>query len=61
MDRATPCEQAVSLHRALASRGVPTECVIYPNAGHGVHEMGAVIDDLARTLAWFQRWMPAKS
>lgn len=59
LDRATPAGQALAMQRALAARGVPSECVTYPLAAHGARDMPSVLDVLARTLAWFERWMPA--
>ncbi|WP_139978274.1 S9 family peptidase [Nocardioides litoris] len=61
LDRATPPGQALAMHRALAARGVPSACVTYPTAGHGPRETAAVLDALARTVDWFERWMPASS
>ncbi len=58
-DRATPTGQAVEFHRALREHGVPTDVVVYPAEGHGVRDFPAVIDLAARTLAWFERFMPS--
>ncbi len=57
-DRATPTGQAVEFHRALREHGVPTDVVVYPMEGHGVRDLPAAIDLTARTLAWFERFMP---
>jgi len=59
-DRATPPGQALAMQRALAAHGVPSECVTYPLMGHGGLDTAPVIDVAARTLEWFQRWMPAE-
>jgi dipeptidyl aminopeptidase/acylaminoacyl peptidase len=58
-DRCTPPGQAIEFHRALRERGVPTEVVIYPGEGHGVRKFPAAIDLEARSLGWFERFMPA--
>ncbi|MGZ5301892.1 MAG: S9 family peptidase [Actinomycetota bacterium] len=57
-DRATPRGQAVELHRALREHGVPTDVAVYPSEGHGVRDLPAGIDLTARTVAWFERFMP---
>ncbi len=58
-DRCTPPGQAIEFHRALRERGVPTEVVVYPGEGHGVRKFPAAIDLEARSLGWFERFMPA--
>jgi dipeptidyl aminopeptidase/acylaminoacyl peptidase len=58
-DRCTPPGQAIEFYRALRWRGVETEVVIYPEEGHGVRNFPALIDLLTRTVAWFERFMPA--
>jgi dipeptidyl aminopeptidase/acylaminoacyl peptidase len=58
-DRATPVGQAVECYRALREHGVPAEVVIYPQEGHGVGDLPAVIDLATRTVAWFERFLPA--
>jgi dipeptidyl aminopeptidase/acylaminoacyl peptidase len=60
-DRATPPGQAVEFHNALVEHGVPTDVVIYPEEGHGVHSFPALIDVSTRIVAWFQRHMPARA
>jgi dipeptidyl aminopeptidase/acylaminoacyl peptidase len=60
LDRSTPPGQALAMQRALAAREVPSECVTYPLIGHGGLDPAPVIDVAARTLEWFQRWMPAE-
>ena len=57
-DRATPVGQAVECYRALREHGVPAEVVIYPQEGHGVGDLPAVIDLATRTVAWFERFLP---
>ena len=50
-DRATPVGQAVEFYRAMREQGVPSEVVIYPQEGHGVGELPAIIDLATRTVA----------
>jgi dipeptidyl aminopeptidase/acylaminoacyl peptidase len=57
-DRATPVGQAVEYYRALRERGVPTEVVVYPQEGHGVTDLPALLDLTTRTVAWFERFLP---
>jgi len=59
-DRCTPPGQAVEFYRALQEQGVESEVVIYPQEGHGVRQMPAVFDFCARTVGWFERFMPAR-
>ena len=59
-DRCTPPGQAIEFSRALRARGVPVEVAIYPGEGHGVRKLPAYIDLVARTTAWFERFMPAR-
>ncbi|MGZ8603056.1 MAG: alpha/beta hydrolase family protein, partial [Actinomycetota bacterium] len=58
-DRATPVGQAVEFYRALREHGVPAEVVLYPQEGHGVGEFPAILDLATRTVAWFERFLPA--
>lgn len=57
-DRATPVGQAVEYYRALRANGVPAEVVVYPEEGHGVRTMPAIIDAVTRLVEWFERFMP---
>ena len=59
VDRCTPPGQALEFHQALAERGVPTACAIYPGEGHGVRKYPAVLDWVTRICGWFEEWMPA--
>jgi dipeptidyl aminopeptidase/acylaminoacyl peptidase len=49
------------MHRALVARGVPSDCVTYPEEGHGTRDLSATIDVVARVTDWFDRWMPARA
>jgi len=60
LDRCTPPTQAIEFHRALLEQGVASELVVYPQEGHGVRQFPAVIDQCARIVAWFERFMPAR-
>jgi dipeptidyl aminopeptidase/acylaminoacyl peptidase len=60
LDRATPPGQAIEFHNALSEQGVASDVVVYPGEGHGVHSFPAVIDCATRTVAWFERHMPAR-
>ena len=60
LDRATPPDQAIEFHNALAEHQVATDVVIYPGEGHGVHSLPALIDCTTRIVAWFERHMPAR-
>ena len=60
-DRCTPPGQAIEFYRALLANGVPAEVAIYPGEGHGVRKFPAYLDLVARSTAWFERFMPARS
>jgi dipeptidyl aminopeptidase/acylaminoacyl peptidase len=57
-DRCTPPGQAVEFFRALRWSGVETELVLYPEEGHGVRKLPAIIDLCTRMIDWFERFMP---
>ena len=59
-DRCTPPGQATEFHQALKEHGVETALAIYPGEGHGVRKFPAVIDMCARTVEWFERYMPVR-
>lgn len=60
VDRCTPPGQALEFYQALAERGVPTACAVYPGEGHGVRKYPAVLDWITRMTGWFEEHMPAK-
>ena len=60
-DEATPASQALEFHRALLEHGVTSSLAIYPQEGHDVHQFPAVIDRCTRIVAWFDRFMPART
>ena len=57
-DACTPPGQAWEFYRALRWRGIPAEIAIYPEEGHGVRKLPAVIDLATRMVGWFERYMP---
>jgi dipeptidyl aminopeptidase/acylaminoacyl peptidase len=59
LDRCTPPEEAVQFHNALLQQGVESVLVTYPEEGHGIHKWPAVIDYVARVVAWFDGHMPS--
>ena len=58
-DRATPPDQALLMHSALVDLGVPSECVLHLEEGHGARDLSAAVDNLARIVDWFETFMPA--
>ena len=58
LDRATPPGQALAMQRALHAHGITSECVVYPTAAHGPRDTESALDSTARTLEWFERWIP---
>lgn len=59
LDRNTPPGQALEFHQALRLHGVKSVLVTYPQEGHGVRNLPAQIDFVARVLDWFNEHMPA--
>ncbi|MBM7785875.1 alpha/beta hydrolase family protein [Tenggerimyces flavus] len=57
LDRCCPPEQAVLFHNAVAAHGVPCELAVYPQEGHGVRAIPAVVDSTARLVSWFDRFL----
>jgi len=58
-DRCCPPGQAVEMYRALRECGnVESEVAVYPEEAHGNTNIGAQIDENARIVAWFDRFMP---
>jgi dipeptidyl aminopeptidase/acylaminoacyl peptidase len=58
-DRSTSPSQALEFHAALIEAGVESQCVIYPEEGHGVRNLPARVDLATRVLDWFRQHMPA--
>lgn len=62
LDNDVHITQAEEMYTALRRRGVEAALVRYPREGHGFREPKHQVDRLARTLAWFDRYlMPAGS
>ena len=55
LDRCTPPEEAMQFHTALCERGIESGLLVYPEEGHGVRSLPAVIDFSARAVEWFER------
>src|SRR4029079_6714196 len=55
-DRRCPIAMGRMFHRALLSRGVPTQMVIYPGERHGIRQTPHREYGLRRTLEWFERY-----
>jgi dipeptidyl aminopeptidase/acylaminoacyl peptidase len=56
-DNDVPITQSEELYTALRRRGVETLFVRYPGQGHGATEPRHQLDQLERTVAWFDRWL----
>lgn len=57
VDRCTPPGQAREFHQALQEVGVPSVLVLYPQEGHGVRGLPALIDFTTRIIDWFERYL----
>lgn len=57
LDRCTPPEQATRFFDALAGSGTEARLVTYPQAGHGVQHLPAIIDLIARVVDWLDEHM----
>jgi len=60
-DRRVPMEQSEQLYVALRERNIPVEFVRYPGEGHGLAEYHHQLDNLERTVAWFDRALAEES
>jgi dipeptidyl aminopeptidase/acylaminoacyl peptidase len=49
--------QSEELYTALKRRGVETVLVRYPREGHGATEPRHQLDQLRRTVVWFDRFL----
>ncbi len=56
-DRCTPPGQAEEFHQALLAAGTPSDLVIYPEEGHGIHQLAAWIDFNSRVIAHLDRYL----
>jgi len=57
LDRSAPPEEAVQFHNALLENGVSSVLLTYPEEGHGVRKLPALIDYAARIVSWFEKHM----
>lgn len=58
LDKCTPPGQAMEFHNALLEHGIKSALVTYPEEGHGIRKLPAVIDYVTRVVAWFEEYMP---
>ena len=58
LDRCTPAEEAAQFHQALVESGVESVLLTYPEEGHGIRKLPALIDYAARVTAWFAKHIP---
>ena len=59
-DERVPIGQPMEFYRALKDRGVPTELVFYPRAGHGLTEYYHLLDRLQRQFDWITKHVGAR-
>lgn len=60
-DPDVPIPDAEQFYIAMKDVGVETEFVMYPREGHGIREVGHQIDDMNRSIAWYEAHFPDKS
>ncbi|MGH9729852.1 MAG: S9 family peptidase [Candidatus Acidiferrales bacterium] len=60
-DPDVPIPDAEQFYIALKDVGVETEFVMYPREGHGIREVKHQIDDMDRSIAWYEKHFPDKS
>jgi dipeptidyl aminopeptidase/acylaminoacyl peptidase len=54
-DNDVPTEEAMQYYIALKEVGVETILVLYPREGHGLQEPSHLIDDINRSIDWYDR------
>jgi dipeptidyl aminopeptidase/acylaminoacyl peptidase len=59
-DTGVPVQQMMEFWSGLRYRNVDTRLVVYPDEGHHFAQHDHRRDVLARTLDWFQRYMPGR-
>jgi len=52
-----PLSGGEQMYQALASLGVPTQLVVYPNSFHGITRPSYQKDRMERYLAWYAKWL----
>jgi dipeptidyl aminopeptidase/acylaminoacyl peptidase len=60
-DPAATISQVEEYYVALKQVGVETEMVLYPREGHGLQETPHIIDDIDRSIAWYEKHFPPAS
>ncbi|MFZ0640976.1 MAG: S9 family peptidase [Candidatus Acidiferrales bacterium] len=60
-DPDVPIPDAEQMYVALKDVGVETEFVMYPREGHGIREVKHQIDDMDRSIAWYEKHFPDRS
>ena len=60
-DLCTPAEQAVRFYDALSAQGTPSRLVTYPQAGHGVQHLPALMDLCTQVLEWLDKHVGAQA
>ncbi|MFF1946293.1 S9 family peptidase [Rhodococcus qingshengii] len=58
LDRCTPPQQAIFFHKALLEVGAVSECLVYPEEGHGVRAFPSVVDHISRITEFLERHLP---
>ncbi|TKK71994.1 hypothetical protein FC093_03000 [Ilyomonas limi] len=59
-DGEAPAPQSFQFWHALKALGVPTQLVVYADEGHSFEQFEDIIEVSARTMEWFEQWMPAR-
>lgn len=57
IDNDVPIEQAEQMYTALKRRGIEATLVRYPREGHGLREPLHRVDQINRSLAWFDKYL----
>lgn len=60
-DPRVPAGEAVQIHDALVSRGVPAQLVIFPDEGHGAQKRENQVQEMGQTLLFFATHLKAGS
>ena len=55
-----PAPQTLEFGHALATLGVASATVIYPDEGHALHDPAHLADIDERTLQWFDRYLKSE-
>ena len=58
-DPAAPLSESQQYYMALKQVGVETVLVLYPREGHGLRETAHIIDNIDRSIAWYEKHFPA--